>query len=340
MLCIDGSYGEGGGQILRTAIGLSTHLNIPVQIINIRAGRPNPGLRPQHLSAVTIMKQLCNAETEGLSLGSTKVMFTPRTITPKTYIFDITTAGSITLVFQTIILGCLNITKPLTVTLKGGTDVLWAPPWDYFIHVYLPILHRMGLNIEPTLIRRGYYPQGGGEAHITIHPQHTIKPLHLDKQKATSIEGNIHIGHLPDLIASRMKHAAIKTLLKHKYTTSITTEQTTAYSPGVGLTLWTTSPTTRLGATRIGKKGVTSEAIGEQTALTLLHDLQIGATLDTYAFDQLLPYMALATSHGPSSCIVPTLSNHAKTNLWLIQQFLPITSHIEKINKATSITIQ
>ena len=194
MLQIDGSYGEGGGQIVRTAVALSVLTKTPVEITNIRARRPEPGLKAQHHTAISCMKDLCNAKTDGLQIGSSTVRFNPGEVKSGNYRFDIGTAGSMILVFQSCILCAVHAAKPVTITLTGGTDVKWAPSWDYFTNVFLSLLKKMGVSIDIQLKRRGYYPKGGGEASVTVHPCDDIKPLNLDgKEEFRHVDGNIHI---------------------------------------------------------------------------------------------------------------------------------------------------
>jgi len=268
------------------------------------------------------MKTLCHAETEGLTIGSSRLRFTPGDLHSGDYTFDIGTAGSIPLVFQPCIFCSLKTTQPISIKITGGTDVPWSPSWDYFTHVFLPLLQKMGVRIDTNLIRRGYYPTGGGEAVLTVHPCKKILPLHLDeKQDFTTIEGIIHIGGLPDHIATRMKHAAIKTLLKKNLSSSIIIEKTQAFSVGTGITLWAQSGETILGSTALGEKAISAETVGENAACELLKEIDATATLDVYAVDQLLPYMAFAKEHGRHTCVVRSLSTHAKTNMWLLKQF-------------------
>jgi RNA 3'-phosphate cyclase len=170
LITIDGSYGEGGGQILRTAVALSALKKEPIKIINIRANRPDPGIKSQHYIAIKSVKELCSAETTGLDVGSYTLTFIPGDVKGGKYKFDIGTAGSMILVFQTCILASLNAKEPVTIKLIGGTDVKWAPTWDYFNNVFIPLLKSLGISINVNLIKRGYYPKGGGEAEITINP--------------------------------------------------------------------------------------------------------------------------------------------------------------------------
>lgn len=298
--------------------------NKPVEITNIRANRPNPGIKAQHYTAISCMKTLCNAETDGLGIGSPTLTFKPGAFHAGDYTFDIGTAGSMTLVFQACILCSLKTQKPVSIRLVGGSDVKWSPSWDYFSHVFLPLINKMGVKTEAKLLRRGYYPKGSGEAIVTIHPCENITPLHLDEeQEFQSVEGFIHVAGLPDHIGTRMKHAALKILLKKNIETQIQIEKVHALSTGTGITLWSQSNNTVLGSTVLGEKGVPAEQIGENAATQLLSEIIAGATVDVYAIDQVLPYMALAGERGASSCVVRSLSNHARTNMWLIQQFFP-----------------
>ena len=325
MLEIDGSYGEGGGQILRTAISLSTLTKKPIKVKNIRANRSNPGIKPQHYISIHSIKELCNAEVKGLEIGSPALTFKPGDFKGGNYKFEIGTAGSITLAFQAIILGSLKTKEPVTIQLTGGTDVKWAPSWDYFQHVFLRLLQKIGVSVNARLIKRGYYPRGGGEATITINPCKNIQPLKLDKlQEYTEVYGIVNIANLPDHISTRIQHATIKTLLKSDLKTTLDVEQTESLSPGTGITLWTETDDTILGSTLLGERGLLSEEIGKNAATNLLNEIEAESTLDVYAFDQLLPYMALAKENGSSSCIVKNISNHAQTNMWLIKQFFDV----------------
>ena len=325
MLHIDGSQGEGGGQILRNAVALSVLTNKPVEMENIRANRPNPGIKAQHYIAIKSIQELCNAETKGLEVGSDKLIFSPGEIKGGRHKFDIGTAGSIVLVFQASILASLNISEPVTINVTGGTDVRWSPSWDYFEHVFLPLIKKMGLSVETHLIKRGYYPKGGGEAEITIQPGNNLNPLKLDEeQEFNEVNGVISLANLPDHISTRMKHTALRTLLKRDLRANIDIDKTTSLSSGTGIALWTQSKETLLGSSFLGERGVPAEKVGENAAVELINEIDSEATLDIHAFDQLLPYMAIARNKGASSCIVRSVSNHAQTNIWLLKQFYDV----------------
>ena len=294
----------------------------PVEISNIRSNRPNPGIRPQHYTAIKILKKLSNAETDGLNIGSSKLIFSPGDIKSDNYIFDIGTAGSIVLVFQAFLLSLLKTKDEIKLRLKGGTDVKWSPSWDYFTHVFLQLIQKMGVSVNVKLIQRGYYPKGGGEAILTIQPHDIIQPLMLDKkQDFKEINGIVHLANLPEHVAKRMKHASINTLIKKNIRTSIKVQKTTSISSGTGITLWTQTNDTVLGKTGLGEKGISAEKIGERIATEMIREIKSGSTIDIHAFDQIIPYFAL-TDNKLSSCIVREISSHAQTNMWLISQFL------------------
>lgn len=321
MIHIDGSYGEGGGQILRNAVALSVLKKTPVEILNIRANRPNPGIKPQHYTAIKIIKKLSIAETDGLNIGSSSLIFSPGEIKGGEYIFDIGTAGSIVLVFQAFILSLLKTKDVITLRLTGGTDVKWSPSWDYFNNVFLQLLQKMGVSVDVKLIQRGYYPKGGGEAILTVKPIDSIQPLLLDNQQDFNlVNGIVHLANLPDHVGKRMKHAAINTLIRKNLKASIEVKKTTSLSAGTGITLWTQTNDTVLGKTDLGEKGITAEKIGERVAKEMIKEIVSGVTIDIHAFDQLIPYMAL-TDKKRSSCIVREISSHALTNMWLVGKF-------------------
>jgi len=323
VLTIDGSYGEGGGQIVRTAVALSVLTKQPIEITNIRAGRPTPGLRPQHYTALSCIRTICDAEAEGLSVHSTNLRFTPRDIKPGIYTFDIGTAGSMTLVFQACLLSAFQASAPLSIILRGGTDVRWAPSWDYFAHVFLPLISKIGIQTDIKLLRRGYYPTGGGEATLTIHPVEKLQPFSAQEpQSFTELSGIIHRANLPDHISMRMKHAAIKTAMKQNLRSTIHIEAAPSSSTGTGITLWSTSEQTILGSTVLGEKTLSAETVGETAANHLIQEITSGATLDCYAIDQILPYLVLAPKG--SACLIREISNHTQTNMWLIKQFFSV----------------
>jgi len=321
LLVIDGSYGEGGGQILRCAVGLSTILNEPVKITNIRANRPTPGIKAQHYVVIKSIEEMSDAKTENLEIGSTKLTFIPGKFKMGNYKFDIGTAGSITLVYQALILASLKTDKKLNIKLTGGTDVKWSPSWDYFKHVFIPLVKKIGVKVDVNLLKRGYYPKGGGEAEINISPGSHLKTLKLDKETEFSkIKGIVNIAQLSTNISKRIKNSAIRSLLRNNLQPDISVEENKTLSPGTGITIWTDTKDIILGSSVIGERGISSEEIGRNVVNDLLSEINSKSTVDSYAFDQILPYLAIVK--GESKCIVKQISNHAQTNMWLIKQFL------------------
>mgnify|MGYP006291849009 FL=1 len=340
MIKIDGSYGEGGGQILRTAIGLSVITNESIEIYNIRKNRANPGIKPQHYSSIKIVKKLCNAEVEGLEIGSKKIVFKPGKIKSGKFKFDIGTAGSVTLAFQSIILDCINSNSTNTIRLIGGTDVKWSPSWEFFTNVFLNLLKKMGINIDYNLINRGYYPKGGGEAEIKIEKVEKIKPFIVNSNLDFSkINGLINISKLPDHISKRIKHTIIKHSIKKNLKTSIEIDKKESFSPGVGVTLWSKTDYTALGSAVIGEKGVSSEEVGKKCISRIIDDIISESTVDVYTFDQIIPYMALACKNGVSECYVRKISRHSETNMWLVKKFLDVKFDIKKEEKSYKINV-
>lgn len=318
MIAIDGSHGEGGGQILRLSVALSAVTQEPIRVTNIRRNRPNPGLKPQHVMAINSVAEICHAQVEGNTVGSSMITFYPGGIKGGTYSFNIGTAGSITLVLQACIIPSLFATHKITISITGGTDVKWAPPWDYFYHVFLSHLQNMNIRIRGHLICRGYYPRGGGKATMVIDPVDTLRPFIPRETPNIQVKGIVNMAHLPSHIGDRIKKSAEETLAAQHISAGIDIILEQSSSVGVGLVLWTCNGSI-LGADCLGEKGISSEKVGSLAASRLLSEIQSGATLDMYAVDQMLPYLALSKK-GFFFC--RELSSHASTEMWLIKKFL------------------
>lgn len=329
MILIDGSYGEGGGQILRLSIALSCIIGDDVKIYNIRAKRENPGLRPQHITSVKIAEKICRAQTEGVRAGSTEIVFRPSTISPRDAEFDVGTAGSVTLIMQTILPILAFSERRVEVTLKGGTDVPWSPPIDYVKHVMLPHLSRIGYYAEVSLLRRGHYPRGGGVVKLrTLNTPKTFTPLNLtERGRVKNVKGVSHCVKLPKDVAVRQAESA-KNYLRSK-NVGIPAEISLEFyesdkdphlGPGSGIVLWAETENSILGGDSLGAKGKRAELVGVEAAEKLLQDLNTGAALDRHMSDNILIYLAL--SEGPSTITGAEYSMHAHTALWVLKQFL------------------
>lgn len=340
MIEIDGSEGEGGGQIFRMGLALAALRGEDVRITHVRGGRPKPGLAPQHLAAGEAVASLCRGKVEGLKLGSEEVTLRPGSLTGGELRLDVGTAGSVTLVLQACLLLAALADEPTHLEIRGGTDVKWSPPADYFRHVFLSLLRRMGVETRMHVRRRGYYPRGGGRVEVYVDPPPTLSALTLPEGgPVRRIGGRVHVSSLPEHVARRMKRAALQRLAGYpevKVSSGEVGEEEAA-GPGGALVLWGETQRALLGASALAERGVPAEALGQQAAEALRADLEAGATLDVHAADQLLPYLALAS--GPSSFLVREISGHTRTILDLLPRFLPVAFREEEDERLTRIDV-
>lgn len=333
MYNIDGSYGEGGGQLLRTAVALASIAGIPIQLHNIRGGRSNPGMSAQHLSAVRTVAALCDAEVAGLEMRSTELSFRPGKLRGGHFRCDVGTAGSITLVLQAVVPVALFCDTPVHLVITGGTDVKAAPPLDYFRHVFLPLLARLGLSLKINPIRRGYYPRGGGEVEVWITPG---RPRSLQLKTPGTVEeigGIVHASNLPSHIADRMERAVAGAFAGFPlgHIKKETPGRGEAIGQGGAAVVWASSTHTVLGGSALAERGVPAERVAENASRELREEIESGATLDIHAADQMLVYLALAG--GESRFLCRTFSSHARTAVWLLEQFLPARFRISEVGK-------
>ena len=319
---LDGSYGEGGGQILRTAVALSTVTGEPIEINNIRKARSRPGLAAQHVKAIESAASICDAEVEGSSLHSTFVSFKPGKIKGGAYDIDIGTAGSITLILQCLMPLSLKASSPIEINITGGTDVSWSPPIDYLRFVTLGALSHMGYSCDIRLVRRGYYPRGGGRVEAIINPS-VLRKTSFDKNICTAVERISHSSGLPSHVAERQASSAEKMLHEEGYDTRFSLEIKDYPSTGSGLTLWCGAA----GGSALGKPGLRAEKVGSSAAESILPELKAGAGVDICLADQLIPYMALAGGSFTTRIITP----HTKTNIWVTEQLLGVKFGIEEL---------
>ncbi len=339
MIRIDGSYGEGGGQIIRTAVALSAVTGTEVTISNIRSNRPKPGLKAQHMSAIRTAADMTCARISGLKSGSTELTFSPGDISGGHYNIDIGTAGSITLLLQCLMPVASAAQESVSLDITGGTDVAWSPPIDYMAHVLLPVLASMGLKCNIRLQRRGYYPRGGGRVTAIIHPS-ALRAVELDKEKETdtkkekekergkekepcTVSGISHSSNLPPHVMQRQADAATAALEKAGYSSSIDTWAANSPSTGSGITLWCG----HAGGSALGKRGLPAEKVGKAAAGEIITELGSWAAVDVHLADQLIPYMGLA---GVGSFTVREVSGHTRTNIWVVEQFLGVEFRIEE----------
>ena len=339
MIDIDASYGEGGGQLVRTAVALSALTERAVRLANVRAKRDRPGLAPQHLAAVRAVAALCDARCEGLDLRSTHFVFEPRTRPAGGDVrVDVGTAGSVTLVLQALVPVLLAAHAPSRILVTGGTDVRKAPSWDYFCRVLLALLARMHLSVHACIARRGYYPRGGGEVLVELEPGEPAPLVFADRPTSWRIAGEAHVANLPASIVERMRAAAQAALGRESQVHASVLDRDEAIGTGGAITLWAQSDAGMLGASRVAERGVRAEVLGDEVGRELAHDIGAGATLDVHAADQILVYAAMARTR--SSFTARAVSSHARTAMWLISKFLPVRFTVSEHGGATRISVE
>ena len=335
MIDINGSHGEGGGQILRTSISLSALTMKPVRITNIRAGRRNPGLRRQHMAGIELTAQLVNASVKGLEIGSTEIEFVPRTRQSGEFSYDVGTAGSISLILQAVLPPAVLSPEPVSFSLRGGTDVAWSPPIDYIRNLFVDVLYQMGPHVEIIQHRRGHYPRGGGNVSCKIVPVKTIQPLDLVQfGELQNVKGISHCVRLPSHVAERQALSAESILAEHDIETeqivreSYPKNKDTHLGPGSGIVIWAEScDGIRLGADRLGERGKKAELVGAESAQHLLSELSTEMAIDSHLSDMLVPFLAIAT--GRSRIGVTKITSHLETNIWVVERILGLKMTLE-----------
>ncbi|MCX8187317.1 MAG: RNA 3'-terminal phosphate cyclase [Nitrososphaeria archaeon] len=320
---IDGSVGEGGGQILRNAVALSAVLLKPIRVYNIRAKRSKPGLRPQHLVGVKAVAALSSAEVTGLEVGSMEITFKPKHLGGGRLSFDAGTAGSTTLMLQSLMPAMAFSSSPIEVELRGGTNNPMAPPVEYFKMVLLPMLSRMGCRFEIELLRRGFYPRGGGIVKAKSTPVNSLKPIKLTE--AGDVK-RVHVlsysCRLPAHIAERMAATAERHLRERGYDTVVEKQilqpgdKACSIDPGCGIILVAEmSSGALMGSDNLGRLGVPAENVAEEATKSLLKQIDSGAAVDRHLGDQLVIWASLAD--GISEYRVSELTMHTVTSIEL-----------------------
>jgi RNA 3'-terminal phosphate cyclase (ATP) len=325
LIDIDGSYGEGGGQILRTALSFSAILKRGLRVHHIRAGRKNPGLQPQHLKAVEALAKMTEGRTEGVKIGSDTITFIPKKIIPGDYRFEVGTAGSVTLLLQAILLPLSLSRASSRLTLVGGTHVPWSPPFHYLQGVLFPTLKSMGISVRAHLERWGWYPRGGGILHVEIKPIEALKPITLvDKGRLKKIRGLSATSYLPRHVGERQKDEALRRIERElKMDAEIEVfYDVPANDPGSFFFLVAESEGMIAGFSSLGRRGKRAEDVAGETVDSLKEYAESDGCIDPHLADQLIPFMSLAK--GNSFFTTTRMTEHLLTNLWLVQHFLDI----------------
>ena len=323
MRIIDGSIGEGGGQVLRTALTLSMMTSQDLMINNIRYSRDRPGLRPQHLSAVKASAKICQGATEGVEIGSTTIKFNPGRITPGNYIFDVGTAGSVSLVFQTIFLPLCFAGKISKISIIGGTHVPWSPSYHYLSGNWLLFMEKLGFNINLSMVQAGYYPIGGGNLTGEIHPiTKSLGLNHIERGKLKRVRGVSGYSNLPRNIGVRQRNQVIKRL-GHKYPlTDIRIANIPSRNKGTFLVLIAEFEKSQGCFCGLGALGKPSENVADEAIDSLEEFFSTEGVVDPYLADQLL--LPLAFAESDSTYVTSKVTQHLITNAAVIKEFLPI----------------
>jgi len=323
MIEIDGSFGEGGGQILRTATALAAVKKIPCRVFNIRKGREKPGLQTQHLLGLRALAEICNGKLEGDFLNSTEIKFYPGEITKEKITIKIPTAGSITLILQALIPVCIFAKDPIEIYFDGGaTDTFFSPTIDYFRYVFLKTLEKMKAKVEIKILKRGYYPEGGAKVKVKIYPS-TLKPINLIEKgniKKILIISGASLSLKNRKVAERQMLGAKEILGRLDFKVENEINYHESQSPGSYICIIAEFEHCLFGTDNVGTLGKRAEEVGKEAALNLIQEQKSDACVDKHLADHLIPYMAL--SQGKSQIKVSQITEHCKTNMKITERFI------------------
>jgi RNA 3'-terminal phosphate cyclase (ATP) len=329
MITIDGSSGEGGGQILRTSLALSLVTGKPFRMEKIRARRPKPGLRRQHLTAVLAAAEVGQAEVQGAELESRQLEFVPGEARPGEYRFTVGTAGSTTLVLQTVLPALMTASGPSQLGIEGGTHNIHAPPVDFLEKAFLPILARMGPKVEVTLERPGFYPAGGGSIRVEIRPAERLQRVDLvDRGRILRRTACGVVARLPTHIAER----EVETIRRRMSwpAESVSTRAVESAGPGNVVTIEIQSEQVTEVFTGFGQRGVPAEKVAAGAVREARRYLKAGVPVGPHLADQLILPMALA---GGGSFRTLDPSSHTTTNIQTLGHFLDLAIRTEKLDR-------
>jgi RNA 3'-phosphate cyclase len=349
MIIIDGNKYEGGGQIVRTALALSVLTGKDFRINNIRKGRKVPGLKRQHISCIKALQSLCNAKADNTDEGADSVLFVPGKIKGGTIEIDIGTAGSITLLLQSLILPCIFSEKNVRLKIIGGTDVKWSSPIDYFSEVFLPHIRKYAKDIKIQTEKRGYYPKGQGKVDLQIktlglnieEAKKLNKGIKLSKQgKIVIIKGVSHASRdLAEKEVSERQARRAKLILSKYSRVDIRNAYNETESSGSGLVLWARFSDRNgetdfmnpiiIGADSLGEKGKKSEQVAEEAAKSLVKEIESKAAVDSFLADQLIPFIAIFGGEMK----VSQITDHTRANIYVCEEFLGKVIEIDEENK-------
>ncbi len=346
---IDGSHGEGGGQMMRSAVALSLLTSIPFRMINIRAGRATPGLKAQHMHALKAASRVWRATVAGANVGSQVVMFHPGRIKGATFEVNIGTAGSLTLLLQALLPAMLFADGRTIATLRGGTDVNQSPTWEFFARVVAPAAAPLANRLEVACGKRGFYPKGGGEVRIDVEPRTAgsfgevreairsqLPPVAMVEAGGIESIDVVSIAHeelRKQSVVERQLASAVEALGKLRARVVPHKQYVEAMSIGTAVTVVASlSSGARLGADALGERGKRAEEVGREAAAKMVREIESGAPVDEHLGDHLVPWLALRGGSFRTSVI----TEHTRTNCWLVEQFLGPTFGIDEGSRIIS----
>lgn len=323
LLEIDGSFGEGGGQTIRIATSFAVILNQPIHVTHVRAGRRIPGLRPQHATTLRILREICGGTLEGGGIGSTEFTFTPGKPESRSMTVDMGTAASVTLALQAIIPAISLSGSTLDLELIGGTDVPWSPTCDYFSSVFSESLRLLGVVFSLEVLRRGYYPSGGGKVRVRIEPCKKVSAVTLDQRtEDPPISIISRAGMLPERVAEQQLSSATSLLERNGlYPAVKSVKMEESSSPGSSILVSAVGGSCFMGADSIGARGKPAFKVGSEAGLTFARVFNTKTCVDPHLADMLSPLLFLAES--PSTLLTPEMSGHLRSSLHVAKQFIP-----------------
>ena len=330
-LRIDGEFGEGGGQIIRTAITLSCITKKPIMIENIRKNRKIPGLKAQHLTAIKILQKICNAEVEGAKIGSTSLKFTPGNVKSCNLIEDVGTAGSISLISQVLIPAVGICKKKLNLTIKGGTDALWSPTIDYTQYVLREAYSRMGINFSIKLIKRGYYPKGGGQIKLSVEPSN-VNAISLIERKTKNVNLICSFSNLPSELIKKNIEGIVKQLTEKKFIVKSQINEENAIDSGATLLIFSVDQESIIGIDSIFDKKT------ERFDLDLQSFMENNLGVDERLADMLV--LPASLTNNMTIFRVSNISKHLETNLFVTSKITGCKYGVGKLSNGFEVRIE
>ncbi len=336
---IDGSQGEGGGQIVRSSLALSMVTGKPISIENIRAGRKKPGLKRQHLTALNAAATVCGAEVEGAELGSSAFEFKPQKVEAGEYYFSIGTAGSATLVLQTVLPALMLADGPSSVTIEGGTHNQWAPPFDFLEQAYLPLINRMGPSVDLSLHRHGFFPKGSGKFTAQILPCDQLHGFDLlERGSLTKRLVEALVANLPASIASREVRTALRLLCWPAHAGKA--REVDSVGPGNVVMIRLDYEHVCELITACGRQGTSAEKVAKEAVKEAQEYLESTAPVGVHLADQLLLPLGISASQGfGGSFRTLELTQHSITHIDVLQQFLEIDVAVQSVKDSGEVVV-